>query len=255
MCSTKNANEVESWLEIWKKTVDVQQHFNDLELRIRNYALIVVGALLGLGGYALKEAIRIQLFGVTFSASGLIILLSAIPLVAFYFMDRFWYHKLLEGSVQAGAKAEQELQRLGYEVCLGSEISKASPISWRLWGKKSSDAPWYKFPQRKMHTRHKMDFFYVSLVLVLGIVGTILLFTSTPSETARPLTVSSLQDSSPTPSKKRCLQKTPAYNLDSATNTTTIHRQIIINNSKLTPRPNITFPTVLINATRQGTYL
>lgn len=208
MCSTKHANEVETWLEIWKKTVDVQQHFNDLELRIRNYALIVVGALLGLGGYALKEAIRIQLFGVTFSASGLIILLSAIPLVAFYFMDRFWYHKLLEGSVQAGIKAELELQRRGYEVCLGSEISKASPISWRLWGKKSSDTPWYKLPQRKMHTRHKMDFFYVSLALVLGIVGTILLFAGTPSQTAQPSNTSSLQESSPTPSNKTMPPKT-----------------------------------------------
>jgi hypothetical protein len=31
-------------VEIWKKTVDVQQHFNDLELRIRNFALAVLGA-------------------------------------------------------------------------------------------------------------------------------------------------------------------------------------------------------------------
>ena len=33
-------------IEIWKKIVDVQQHFNDLELRIRNFALIVTGAFL-----------------------------------------------------------------------------------------------------------------------------------------------------------------------------------------------------------------
>jgi hypothetical protein len=31
-------------IEIWKKIVDVQQHFNDLELRVRNFALIVTGA-------------------------------------------------------------------------------------------------------------------------------------------------------------------------------------------------------------------
>ena len=32
-------------LETWKKTVDVQQHFNDLEMRIRNFAITVVGIL------------------------------------------------------------------------------------------------------------------------------------------------------------------------------------------------------------------
>ena len=31
--------------EIWKKGVEVHQHFNDLELRIRNYAITITGAL------------------------------------------------------------------------------------------------------------------------------------------------------------------------------------------------------------------
>ena len=33
-------------LEVWKTTVDVQKHFNELELKIRNFAITVVGAFL-----------------------------------------------------------------------------------------------------------------------------------------------------------------------------------------------------------------
>ncbi|MGO7770849.1 hypothetical protein ACC736_39035, partial [Rhizobium ruizarguesonis] len=33
-------------VEIWKKVVDVQQNFNDMGLRIRNFAITIVGALI-----------------------------------------------------------------------------------------------------------------------------------------------------------------------------------------------------------------
>ena len=32
-------NQEELIVEIWKKVIDVQQHFNDIELRIRNMAI------------------------------------------------------------------------------------------------------------------------------------------------------------------------------------------------------------------------
>src|SRR4051795_1622721 len=88
-------------IEIWKKIVDVQQHFNDLELRIRNFALIVTGAFLGLGGYAIKDGGIINAFGWEVSIAGLVVVSAIFPLLAFYFMDRLWYHRLLDGSVQA----------------------------------------------------------------------------------------------------------------------------------------------------------
>ena len=42
-------------VEIWKKTIDVHQHFNNIEMRIRNIAITVLAALLGVVGFALKE--------------------------------------------------------------------------------------------------------------------------------------------------------------------------------------------------------
>lgn len=150
-------------IEIWKKIVDVQQHFNDLELRIRNFALIVTGAFLGLGGYAIKDAGVVKLFGLEVSIAGLVVVSAIFPLAAFYFMDRLWYHRLLDGSVYAGIEAETALKDLGYKVDLGSKIKEHSPF--KLWLTKG----------RMVRSATKMDLFYAilagSLFLVAGFLG------------------------------------------------------------------------------------
>lgn len=43
---------VQSILRIWEKTVDVQQHFNNLELRVRSLALTTLTVVLGGAAYA-----------------------------------------------------------------------------------------------------------------------------------------------------------------------------------------------------------
>jgi hypothetical protein len=150
-------------IEIWKKIVDVQQHFNDLELRIRNFALIVTGAFLGLGGYAIKDAGVVKLFGLEVSIAGLVVVSAIFPLAAFYFMDRLWYHRLLDGSVYAGIEAETALKDLGYKVDLGSKIKEHSPF--KLWLTK----------KKMIRSATKMDLFYAilagSLLLVAGFLG------------------------------------------------------------------------------------
>ncbi|WP_447932605.1 hypothetical protein [Sphingopyxis fribergensis] len=150
-------------IEIWKKIVDVQQHFNDLELRIRNFALIVTGAFLGLGGYAIKDGGAVKLYGLEVSIAGLVVVSAIFPLAAFYFMDRLWYHRLLDGSVYAGIEAETALKDLGYEVDLGSKIKKHSPF--KLWFTKET----------MIRSATKMDLFYGilagSLFLVAGFLG------------------------------------------------------------------------------------
>jgi hypothetical protein len=37
-------------LEIWKVTIDVQKHFNDLSIQVRNFAMTELGALLAAAG-------------------------------------------------------------------------------------------------------------------------------------------------------------------------------------------------------------
>lgn len=50
-----DSNQAELALRAWETTVGVQEHFNDLELRIRNLALTVLTAVLGAGAFAYSE--------------------------------------------------------------------------------------------------------------------------------------------------------------------------------------------------------
>jgi hypothetical protein len=48
-------------LEVWKKTIDVQQHFNTIEMQIRNFAITVLTATIGAAGVVfnqLQQSIR-----------------------------------------------------------------------------------------------------------------------------------------------------------------------------------------------------
>ena len=53
--------EIEQKIEIWKKIIDVQQHFNDIEMRIRNYALTIMGAFVAAIGFTLKEKLVLDI--------------------------------------------------------------------------------------------------------------------------------------------------------------------------------------------------
>jgi hypothetical protein len=146
--------------------VDVQQHFNDLELRIRNFALVVTGAFIGLDGYALKDGGFGSILGVHFSISGLVVGCALLPLLAFYLMDRLWYHRLLMGSVKAADPVETSLRALGLVVDLGGEISRSSPFTVFGW---------------KVHSKYKMDWFYGIIAAGILVLALILAFAVEPA--------------------------------------------------------------------------
>ncbi|WP_129778920.1 hypothetical protein [Peristeroidobacter soli] len=159
-------DEMAAQIEIWKKIVDVQQHFNDLELRIRNFALIVTGAFLGLGANALKDGGTATINGHHIPTAALIVAASLVPLLAFYLMDRLWYHRLLKGAVNAGTQAEKKLTELGLAVDLGTQISLASPFT---------------VFKKSVHSHHKMDGFYILLLLSIASLGLTLALAVRPS--------------------------------------------------------------------------
>lgn len=94
-------------VEVWKKTVEVQQHFNDLELRIRNFALTLLVGVLGGTALALKEGrVPINLGGFQMSLASALMLAGFIGWFGFWLLDRHWYHRLLVGAVAHGKKIE-----------------------------------------------------------------------------------------------------------------------------------------------------
>lgn len=142
------------YLDVWKKVVDVQQHFNDLGWRIRALALTALTFALGATGFTYVNAGRIPQLG-NLSAAAFVPLLGLVLWAAFWFMDAAWFHRLLKGSVDEGIQVEGILKQAGMRVDLGSHIGRASPLG-------------------KLHSTGKLNLFYGVIALVLS--GLSLLF-------------------------------------------------------------------------------
>jgi hypothetical protein len=148
-------------IEIWKKAVDVQQHFNGLELQIRNFAVTLLVAILGGTAFALKEHYTVAVFGATFSLAVAICLAGVPGLFGFYFMDRHWYHKLLIGSVNQTVAIERSVKAKVPALGLSEAIGHESPVTWGPF---------------EIHSSEKIDIFYSVGLFILVLLAWVLLF-------------------------------------------------------------------------------
>lgn len=74
-------------IEIWKKVIDVQQHFNSIEMQIRNFAVTILAGILAAAGLALRNPKNISIFNLSISSASAILFGGIIVLFSFYFMD------------------------------------------------------------------------------------------------------------------------------------------------------------------------
>lgn len=112
------------YVDLWKQTVEVQQHFNDLEWRIRGLALTAATFALGASAVAAKDGT--EFYGVSLGSG--ILLAGVVLWMGFFFVDRYWYHPLLIGSVKHGEKLEVELQNYLPAAGLTKAITESSHI-------------------------------------------------------------------------------------------------------------------------------
>jgi len=157
----KSIDRVKLVLEAWKVTVDVQKHFNDLEMRIRNFALTLITAAIAAAGLIFKEDIRVQFYWLDIPLVSAI-LFGAIPIwISFYLMDRFWYHNFLIGAVKHGHFIERRLKSVLPELGLAHAISNESPT---------------RVCKIKIRSSRKIDLFYLLGFVVLMVASFIALF-------------------------------------------------------------------------------
>jgi hypothetical protein len=127
-------------VEAWKKTIDVQQHFNEICMKIRNvYATLLAGLFALIGILETRtEDVMMSAFG--YDVHGILFILLGIFGISmmFYFIDRHWYHRLLVGSVLNGMEVEKYLSEklVGFKLTstIGDQsaldISKNSLGNW-----------------------------------------------------------------------------------------------------------------------------
>jgi hypothetical protein len=133
---SKTCDDPEHVIEIWKKTIDLQMHFNEMCLGIRRTAITVMGVLMGAGALAFRFGGQIQLFGNTQSVAAVFIAIAFFVWGSFYMMDRFWYHELLRASVQYAETLDAPALACGLNVKLdlSSQIRKANQSALRMSG-------------------------------------------------------------------------------------------------------------------------
>lgn len=120
--------------DIWKYSVGVQMHFNDMGMKIRNLYFTILAAAIGLIGVVQGKQIEIPYPPINIHLP-LFVLVAVIPIsMLFYFLDAHWYHRLLLGAVKQCATIETRYAPVLPEIQLGAAISKESPVHFEgIW--------------------------------------------------------------------------------------------------------------------------
>lgn len=157
-------------VEIWAKVVDVQMHFNDIEMRIRNFALSVVLAVFAAYGFLLSHDSFISILSMKIYLYTVVPLMGSVAVYLFFFMDFYWYHRLLLGAVQQGVEIEKRHELNLPELSITKMIGKTSPIkpTGPLWilsylfirDKKFKD-------DGNLHSDSKIKLFYYTIISFL----------------------------------------------------------------------------------------
>jgi hypothetical protein len=162
--------ERDSIVDIWKTIVEVQQHFNEIAMKIRGLFITLVIAIGAAQGFLIERRFAIPFRSVTILYANIVPLLGVLACYLFYFVDRFWYHRLLLGSVLQGGFIEKKYESELPELGLGSKISDQSPVQLTNWFAMVlawvvvSD-PRYR-TTGKLHSDAKIEFFYKSIALL-----------------------------------------------------------------------------------------
>jgi hypothetical protein len=154
-------------IEIWKKVIDVQQHFNDIGLRIRNYVLTLFTATIAGIGLLAREKIVITIYSISIPAPSLLAFAGIAVLFSFYYMDKYWYHRLLIGAVKQGSLIEELHKDKIKELGLTTAIGKSSPHKIAIFNKTFFEYVIVK----EVHSNSKFRIFYVFLFLALLGIG------------------------------------------------------------------------------------
>ena len=157
----KNLTEkdIERAIDIWKKTIDVQQHFNSIEMQIRNFAVTVLAGIIAAAGLALRDPKDVTVFGFTISSASSILGAAVIIWLAFYFMDRWWCHRLLQGAVSHAQEIENYIKQSVPTISLSNAIRKTSPFYF------------FGIKRFRVGSNQKIDLFYFLIVVFLMVAA------------------------------------------------------------------------------------
>ena len=90
----------------WKSVVEVQMHFNDMLMRVRNLALTLLLAVFGAATLSLQYDIYVESFGYNTHIATMLLLAGLAGWIGVGLFDWGYYHRLLIGAVRKSTEIE-----------------------------------------------------------------------------------------------------------------------------------------------------
>lgn len=172
MESLKKKEKIDILIELWQTTIETQQHFNDMLMKVRNFGFILIAALLGATGFSLRSGYEIN----NIPVAAFLLAFGGLLWSLIYFLEMKWYTPLLIGSVMTGMEIEDELKNE-----FGKEIlpdSKHFLLTNSIKQTSGEVYLWENFHFWKMDSKSRGNFFHRSLIAILFILSALVAFTS-----------------------------------------------------------------------------
>lgn len=170
------------YIEMWKQTIGVQQHFNDIEMKIRGLALTVLTFVLGGASVAIRNGTIVSLRWFNLQLGTLILVFGLLLWLTFYMVDQVWYHRLLMGAVIHGQALETELRKSLPVTGLTHQISESSPYTFKISVLK------HVIWKHDLHSKGKIRVFYwltAGLLLIFAAITQLAVQPSPSGSTAQ----------------------------------------------------------------------
>ncbi|MCH2256925.1 MAG: SH3 domain-containing protein [Alteromonas sp.] len=186
-------------IEYWKQSTQVQQHFNDVSMKVRNFAVVVFSAFLTGVGLSIHKDIFLEVMGLQLNAAVLFAFVGMFVTQLIHFMDTYWYHVFLKAAVSETLKLEREIKTVLKINSLSGAISSGSqqvevaslfgklpmPFSYS-WPLKTIPLKWcFEGRSADSTLRHKV--FYRWLLAIIFFTGVVSLFFRPPEKIETPI--------------------------------------------------------------------
>lgn len=182
-------------VEYWKQTTLVQQHFNDISMKVRNFAIVIFSGFLTGVGLSIHNGVFVELFGLKFSAGIIFALAGAVVTQLIHFMDTYWYHVFLKGAVGISINVEKEINEILKIEKLANDISSHSQnvkvlslfglVHFPIGAQSATDSLYFKirnifFKEIKVDSTLRHKIFYRWLIVIIVLTGLGSLFATAP---------------------------------------------------------------------------
>ena len=155
MQSGNASNKETNFIAIWSKCIDIQMHFNSLNLTIKSLAITGFTFFISGIGYLYKEKVYLEEVNVLmwFSLMGVLIIF------LFYFIDRYWYHQYLKAT-------SAHIEYIENQDILDNDLRSALNVSQKI--AEESKKP---INGILLNSRKRTNLFYIILIIPFIIIS------------------------------------------------------------------------------------